>query len=704
MNQNRFALVFVFVAIFISLFILLSPRTIGAQESVPQSQSAMLASVGTAFTYQGRLTDGGVFANSSYNFRFYLWSDEAKTTLLGTYPESATIAIEVVDGYFSTLLDFGVGIFDGQERWLEIEVNGTMLAPLQPLTPAPYAIYAQNAPWSGLTDVPAGFADGTDDGLSSVTWLDILNRPSGLDDGDDDTDTTYTAGTGLDLIGTEFSVQTNTIQARVTGACGAGFAIRQVNDDGSVVCETDNDTTYTNGFGLDLVAGEFSVDTNEVQDRVDGTCPTGQSIRVVNADGSVTCEQDNDTTYSAGTGLTLNGGQFTLTPSYRLPQGCTNGQVAEWNSSAWVCAVDSDHDHMGQIWYGGEPLYIQGNNQGFADEHAPLVLSNGIGGGLVVLQAGDMGVLVEDADGAGVYVRNAREGLFTHTAEEEGVYIGFAGTAGVSIFSAGNDGFRVSYAGSPSKSVTSDYINGVEVQGAAGYGMWVGYAGLDGVRIMESADDGIQIGDGTDYPSFGLYIPGPGVPNTALLANTAATSGNWGLYTPDNIFAGSFTTSSYLLLAKVDGSGTLTQGDVVAATGIADPISDTLSRLPTVRKADSTYNGVIGVVHSRMELQLAPGKEDEGEMILKSIPGLAQVGDYVALIVLGVTDVRVDTSGPEIMPGQRLTASELPGFARGLRTELLNDMAVTEGAPVIGIALGAPEPGSDTIPVFVTLR
>jgi hypothetical protein len=31
-------------------------------------------------------------------------------------------------------------------------------------------------------------------------------------------------------------------------------------------------------------------------------------------------------------------------------------------------------------------------------------------------------------------------------------------------------------------------------------------------------------------------------------------------------------------------------------------------------------------------------------------------------------------------------------------------MVVSEGAPAVGVALAAPQPGETTIPVFVTLR
>ena len=54
------------------------------------------------------------------------------------------------------------------------------------------------------------------------------------------------------------------------------------------------------------------------------------------------------TKISVGSGLSLpNGGdngevRIVLDASHTLPQGCTAGRVAEWNGSAWVCGVDND--------------------------------------------------------------------------------------------------------------------------------------------------------------------------------------------------------------------------------------------------------------------------------------------------------------------------------------------------------------------------
>ncbi|HWX18873.1 MAG TPA: tail fiber domain-containing protein [Candidatus Binatia bacterium] len=105
---------------------------------------------GTAFTYQGRLNDGGNPANGTYDLRFAIYDSTNSPGILiaGPLTNSATA---VSNGLFTVLLDFGTGVFIGPSRWLDIAVrtNGgaafVSLSPGQPLTPAPYAIMANSA-------------------------------------------------------------------------------------------------------------------------------------------------------------------------------------------------------------------------------------------------------------------------------------------------------------------------------------------------------------------------------------------------------------------------------------------------------------------------------------------------------------------------------------------------------------------------------
>ena len=59
-----------------------------------------------------------------------------------------TTTVSVADGLFTVGLDFGRYAFDGNGRWLDIQVDCgsgfTPLTPRQSITPAPYALFAGN--------------------------------------------------------------------------------------------------------------------------------------------------------------------------------------------------------------------------------------------------------------------------------------------------------------------------------------------------------------------------------------------------------------------------------------------------------------------------------------------------------------------------------------------------------------------------------
>jgi hypothetical protein len=105
-------------------------------------------SVGTAFTYQGRLTDKEQPADGRYDFQFSLYDTDVdgeplrKPVLI---PE-----VQVLNGLFTVGVDFGTP-FTGGSRWLQVEMRPSgepdfsALTPRQFLSAVPHAGFADTA-------------------------------------------------------------------------------------------------------------------------------------------------------------------------------------------------------------------------------------------------------------------------------------------------------------------------------------------------------------------------------------------------------------------------------------------------------------------------------------------------------------------------------------------------------------------------------
>lgn len=141
------------------------------------------AAQGTAFTYQGRLNTGANPATGIYDLAFTLYNNPSSS--VGAVTSTITNAATAVsNGLFTVTLDFGSGIFTGAKLWLDVGVrtNGpgafTGLVPRQPITPAPYAIFANTT--SNLTGtLPASQLAGTVP-LAQLPGSVVTNNATGL--------------------------------------------------------------------------------------------------------------------------------------------------------------------------------------------------------------------------------------------------------------------------------------------------------------------------------------------------------------------------------------------------------------------------------------------------------------------------------------------------------------------------------------------
>lgn len=105
----------------------------------------------STFTYQGFLSNNGTpVTDNACAFKFELYSVASGGTKIGS---TLTPTTAVSGGVFTVQLDFGAAAFDGNDRYLDIQVNcpsvgvgNIQLTPRSPVTSAPSAIIA-----NGLT-------------------------------------------------------------------------------------------------------------------------------------------------------------------------------------------------------------------------------------------------------------------------------------------------------------------------------------------------------------------------------------------------------------------------------------------------------------------------------------------------------------------------------------------------------------------------
>ena len=123
---------------------------------------SVLAETGTAFTYQGSLTQSSSSVTNTCGFQFSLYDALSGGSQVGSTLTKGSVLVS--KGLFSVSLDFGTSAFAGAKRWMATAVrcpdsgSYTALTPRLELTPTPYSLYSRGN-WSLTGD--AGTTAGT---------------------------------------------------------------------------------------------------------------------------------------------------------------------------------------------------------------------------------------------------------------------------------------------------------------------------------------------------------------------------------------------------------------------------------------------------------------------------------------------------------------------------------------------------------------
>jgi len=247
----------------------------------------------TEFTYQGRLVDNGLPANTLHDFEFRLFAAESGGTPVGGLVEARS-GVQVTNGIFTVKLNFGTQ-FDGSPRWLEISVKPTsgstfaLLSPRQPISSAPYSIKSLNASTADLAinSTQLGGVDANQYVVTNDTRLSDARTPT-AGSGDYIQNTTATqptsnfniSGNGFVAgslgVGTlapnpdaKFEVSgSGFVRARVNSDFNGGFALALNNQPkwsiataGSGQFQIFNDAIFQNAVWIDPTNNNFGIGT-----------------------------------------------------------------------------------------------------------------------------------------------------------------------------------------------------------------------------------------------------------------------------------------------------------------------------------------------------------------------------------------------------------------------------------------------------------
>lgn len=661
---------------------------------------------GNAFTYQGYLTYGGRPADGLYDFSFSLYADAAGTQWVA---DAAPLDnVPVVHGLFTALVDVTDAMYgdvyfylNGDARWLKIGVRSgastgayTYLSPLQPLTPAPYAlalpglntIQNDTSPnviggysWNYVDPNAVGATIGG--GGSSGARNEVLRNYGTVGGGLDNT----AGGLGATVDGGAYGAANGDMSTVSGGQQNTADGYAAAIGGGQWNTTNGSYATVAGGAGNSAGAAYATVGgggwttpaqestANRVTDEY-GTVAGGGNNRAGNADADLT--NARFATVGGGRLNVASGDEATVCGGASNSAGGANAAVGggEGNTAAAACAVVAGG--CGNMATGISAT-VAGGEVNFAQAPASTV-----GGGSGNTADGSYATVPGGRDN---YARGSYSLAAGRRAKANhaGSFV-WADSTDADFASAATNQFRV-------RATNGAYLS----TNTSTDGLWVqnDSASGDGIHVQAN------VSMGTGWGAVYAYNYGT---SPAVRADSAGTYS--GYFRDDIYVEGNCVGCTLVYIGLNAGDVPLEIGDLVTIVAAGAPLEGTTVPVLRVRLARAG-DAVVGVVQSRAKVSKS-GQDGQSVASAERVEGAAASGEYLFIVVEGLAQVKADTSGGVITPGQRLTASEQAGHARALQTRLVEGMMVAEGAPVVGIALSSLDAvqGTGLIPVLVTLH
>jgi hypothetical protein len=676
---------------------------------------------GTAFTYQGRLTDQGNPANGSYDLTFAVFDAlTAGTQVSGTVTNGTT---SVSNGQFTVSLDFGPGVFTGSPRWLEVGVqtNGgggfATLNPRQQLTPMPYAIYSANSAHADIA-AQADQAGSVASGTISAPQLSTSGAPG----------TGQVLGySGTQLVWQDPVIGGSTGGWALTGNLGTSPVLNFLGT-------LDNQPVELHVGGTRALRLEPDATGSGAPNVIGGSPANYVSNSVVGA------------TIGGGGGLNLSN---SVTASFAAIGGgvknIAGGQQAfvgggyQNKASGYISTVAGGAYNVAN----GSEAFVGGGAYNMAELYSvvaggDLNTANGVDsvvvGGLINTASGDYSFVGGGSDTSDVNdtLGNVASGGWSvvvggdgnHATGDDSSVVGGANNTASGVWSAvpggalnvasGVASFAAGYnahATTQGAFVWADNSSGSAFTSSANYQFLMRATGGVGIGTAQTPPGGLRVASGglavtgassPSYPgSTGVFIEK--VPNYGGAVYAYDYNANGPLSLALNSPGGNVGIGTLTPQNTLDVNGT-TRTHSIIITGGADLAEPFKMGSQTVQKGsvvviDAAHPGELKLSTSAYDTHVAgivSGANGINPGIALQQEGMLEGGQNVALT--GRVYVLADATHDPIQPGDLLTTSDTPGHAMKV-----SDHARAQGA-ILGKAMTTLTEGKGMVLVLVTLQ